>query len=351
MAAPFDARRLAVTGAPVPVESGVMMDPSNGAVDLAVSNDGTLAYTAGRPLRFERRLVWFDRQGRSGPLTTEVGGYQGIDASPDGSALLVDLDAANANVWKLDLDRQTMVRLTLKWSNNQAIWTPDGAQMVYTSARGGVYHLWRERIDGVGEPEKLASSPWPMFPHDVSPDGSILVYTIAKELQPDLWTLSLNGTGAPSAWSDTRYVEDNAAFSPDGRWLAYQSAESGRPEIYAAPFPGPGAKTRVSRAGGFQPVWSRDGSELFFLEGTTEQEASRMKAAKVDADGGRLSVSAPVTLFDLPTVGSYVASTAGKGFDVLPDGRFVVILTPPPAVDPETVVVIRNGSPPAAPAR
>ena len=65
----------------------------------------------------------------------------------------------------------------------------------------------------------------------------------------------------------TRFYERGAVFSPDGRWLAFVTDESGRAEVYIQPFPGPGAKVPMSNNGGLQPMWSRDGRELFYREG------------------------------------------------------------------------------------
>ena len=56
-------------------------------------------------------------------------------------------------------------------------------------------------------------------------------------------------------------------FSPDGHWLAYQSDESGQQEIYVRPFPGPGGKVPISTEGGVEPVWARNGRELFYRNG------------------------------------------------------------------------------------
>ncbi|GAI98958.1 unnamed protein product, partial [marine sediment metagenome] len=56
-------------------------------------------------------------------------------------------------------------------------------------------------------------------------------------------------------------------WSPDGHWIAYASDESGRWEVYVEQYPGSGVKTMISTEGGFQPVWSRDGKELFYRSG------------------------------------------------------------------------------------
>ena len=59
--------------------------------------------------------------------------------------------------------------------------------------------------------------------------------------------------------------EVHPAVSPDGRWLAYASDESGTSEIYVRPFPdAASARWQVSTAGGFSPVWSHSGKELFY---------------------------------------------------------------------------------------
>ena len=63
------------------------------------------------------------------------------------------------------------------------------------------------------------------------------------------------------------YTEDTARVSPDGRWLAYRSDRSGRFEVWVQPLTG-GAPARVSSNGGGQPVWSGNGRELFYREGT-----------------------------------------------------------------------------------
>ena len=63
------------------------------------------------------------------------------------------------------------------------------------------------------------------------------------------------------------FIERNAELSPNGRWMAYQSNESGAFEIYVRPFPNVEAdQVQVSNNGGGIPLWSPDGSELFYLQ-------------------------------------------------------------------------------------
>ncbi len=59
--------------------------------------------------------------------------------------------------------------------------------------------------------------------------------------------------------------ERSPTFSPNGRWLAYTSNASGQDEIYVYAFPDTsGGHWQISRGGGTEPLWSRDGRELFY---------------------------------------------------------------------------------------
>jgi hypothetical protein len=72
-------------------------------------------------------------------------------------------------------------------------------------------------------------------------------------------------TGQVTPLFHTAAFEVQPRFSPDGRWIAYASDKRGRWEVFVEPFPPSGTRSQVSNDGGSQPVWRRDGTELFFL--------------------------------------------------------------------------------------
>ena len=107
MAASFDPETLETSGRSVKVVDGVMTSPLTGGADFAVGAGGTLAYFAGDEVADPRHLVWVDRAGNSELITEDELPYQSARCAPDGRSLILDIDAANANVWLLELDRHT----------------------------------------------------------------------------------------------------------------------------------------------------------------------------------------------------------------------------------------------------
>jgi Tol biopolymer transport system component len=77
--------------------------------------------------------------------------------------------------------------------------------------------------------------------------------------------MPLTGERRPQLLLQSEFDKDEPHVSPDGRWIAYNSYETGRWEVYVAAFPGFGDKRQVSRSGGGQALWRKDGRELFYL--------------------------------------------------------------------------------------
>jgi Tol biopolymer transport system component len=107
-------------------------------------------------------------------------------------------------------------------------------------------------------------------------------------------------------------------LSPDGRWLAYVSQESGAPEVYVRPFPNTGdARYAVSVGGGQEPLWRRDGKELFYRTARGD-----MYAVSV-APGAAFVRGTPTLLFTNPSLST---DNYHRAYDVSPDGtRFLMI--------------------------
>ena len=124
------------------------------------------------------------------------------------------------------------------------------------------------------------------------------------------------------------------ALSPDGRWLAYSSHETGKEEVFVVPFPKPrAAKWSVSPDGGAEPVWSHDGSELFYrdLRGTMHVVAG--------ADVADFSVGRTTEMFDGR---GFVVSGLHPMYAVSLDDRRLLMVRRTTEPDPGELIVVEN---------
>jgi serine/threonine protein kinase/Tol biopolymer transport system component len=330
MAQPFDERRLELSGEAAPLVEG----PISGFYDyglFSTSTNGTLMYWS--PGGVQRQLTWFDAQG--GVLSTvgEPGPYGDLALSPDGSRAFLsktqELEEGVAALWLVDMSRGTSTRFELDRSayNQSVIWSPDGRQIIFGSARTGqMMDLYQKPIAGSAEPEALVkSSDW-KTPLGWSPDGrSVLFASQGDKTRGDVWVLPLGQHRAPVPLLQTTFDERDAEFSPDGRWIAYVSNESGRDEVYVrafssdasgAPLPDSGNKSIVSGEGGAWPKWKRDGTELYYVD-----LAGKLMAATVSTRP-MFQAGVPRLLFQPPS------GSADVRWSPSPDGKRFLFLVP-----------------------
>ncbi len=317
VAQPFSLRRLEVTGQAIPLAEGLFQGPFRRFAPFSASA-GVLTYRAGSMQR--TRLVKVDRNGNILGVIGAPARYLTPAFSPDGKYLAIDVldaDAETTDIWVFDLVRDTSSRFTFgSGFNGYPLWTPDGRRIVYASERGGV---WSLRQRSLAEPPRtspaddqiMLESETPIFPQGWSRDGQSLVYVDRnKSTGNDIWLLSLP-QNRKTPLLRTPYDEVEAQISPDGRWMVYSSDESGRIEVYVRPFRSTGAKWRISKDGGCQPRWRRDGMELFY------RNIQHILSAPINEDPP-FEPSVGRTLFQTPT--GRTARLAWD-YDVAPDGR------------------------------
>jgi serine/threonine-protein kinase len=311
-AVPFDADRLEVTGSPTPVLEGVHVGAN--LASFALGGDGSLVYVAGTAATPSRKLVSVDRQGVERPLAETLRVYDDPRLSPDGRRLAVQI---GGDLWVLELARGTLTRLTFAEHSTRPIWSPDGARIIFASNRvGGTFNIFSKAADGSGTAEQLTAGAW-RVPTSVTPDGKIIVFRQNNDTTGlDIGMVRLEGERKSEMLLQTPFHEHTGMLSPNGRWLAYVSDESGPEEIFVSPFPR-GGKVQISTEGGTEPMWSRDGKELFYRSG------AKMMAVPISTEDG-IAPGKPTLLFE----GRFEGGTRafpGSNYDVTPDGRFVMI--------------------------
>jgi serine/threonine-protein kinase len=340
LAAPFDLRRMQVTGPAVPVLGNVRMSfGGTGAGQFSFSAEGQLVYVPGYARAVETSLVWVDRRGNVQPATAErsayvvgPGGSGGVGILPDGrSAILAIQGSTTQDLWRIDFLRGARTRLTFEKDNNFPVLSPDGGRVAFSSNRLGRYNLFVASTTG-GPAERLTTGGIWQRPTGWSPDGRQLVFSQqSAKTWWDIWVVPLAGDRTPRPLVVTDFFEGGAVFSPDGRWLGYGSSESGRPEVYVRPYSGSDRKWQVSTDGGMNPVWARNGRELFYMN------HGRLMAVSVDAQR-EFRAGQPQVLFSARYREGSVFGPAP--YDVTPDGqRFLMLLADQDSPDPQIVYV------------
>jgi Tol biopolymer transport system component len=341
LAVPFDPARQQILGAAVPVIDGVRraLNGTSGATQYDLSASGSLIYISGPaegPGR-QRVLVTGDRAGNLTPLDAAPGSYERVRTSPDGARLVMDSDdGKEANVWIYErTGKNAPQRLTFGSRNRFPIWSPDGQQVAFQSDREGDRAIWMQRVDGPGlerltTPEKGDEH----IPESWSKNGNLSFQVVKASSGPEvpsrsLSVLSLRERVAKPFGMVVSFGNIGSTFSPDGRWIAYHSSSregalAANSGVFVQPFPATGLIRQAPKVGrDFQPMWSPDGRELFYVP---IAGAGGQVAAVPVVERSGLTFGEPRILPGAIVGGRQL--NFPRGFDMLPDGRFVGLVSP-----------------------
>jgi eukaryotic-like serine/threonine-protein kinase len=299
MAQSFDPRAIELSGEPRLVTPNLGINPITGQSLMSTSRDGALVYVESLP-RSQMTLV--DRTGNQVALVGPPGYRQVFCVTGDDARVVfdeVDLSTRNADVWTLDLngDRSARgVRLTFDPALDFFPVCPAdrNGEVVFTSLRESLARLFRVPINEPGKDQTLLAASI-RVPEHRSNDGRWLLYrTIGNSTGWDIWALSIASPDQAVEVAASAAEERDARMSPDGRWIAYASSERGVAEVMVQPFPKRGStKWQVSDGGGYQPQWSRDGRELFYLRGD-----KKLMVVNVAVKGESFATGPSTPLFD-----------------------------------------------------
>lgn len=333
-AAPFDEASLELTGESVEMATGLSVR-AVGAVDFAVSRSGRMAYVTGAPSPRYGELRWVDRRGNVESIDPDwADNFRSLSLSPDDSQLAVtvllsDFGGQSQIVVK-PLPRGPRVLLTPPTNRNAGpVWSPDGQSVLFQTNREGTNDIYARRADASSPAGPILTGSSDYRSARYSPDGAWFLYLEGEELYA-------RRTGAEAVALGVYPAQgDPGSISPDGRWLAYTEAapeDPGDVDVFVVPFPNTtGFRSRISTGGGFSPIWSHSGRELFYK--TRDRE---LVAVQVQTDPS-FSAGAREVLFTVDD--GYIWGGPGMYDVTTDDERFVMIGMRTDGLGSELIVV------------
>jgi serine/threonine-protein kinase len=336
----FDPSSGSIAGKESLVRSGVQVtNLGYGNVPYAISSEGSLVMLPEAESFLPMlQFVWVARNGAVESIDVPKGMYSWPRVSPDGGRLVVEKREellGNSDLWVHEFNRPaSLSRITSDAGvDGSPLWMPGGEQIIFGSSRLGQYNMFQMRADGAGDPSRLLASPTLQAPSALSPDGSTIVFSELNEATGfDIGTLRLDTTKRANALVQTGFHEGTASISPNGRWIIYGSSDGG--QIYLRPYPNVAdGKWQVSTQGGSEPLWSLDGTEIFYRTG------SHMMSVRV-ATTPEVKLESPQILF----ADAYRRSPDGsRQYDLeYPEGKRFLMLKPAPRDDSTRLVYVHN---------
>lgn len=289
------------------------------------------------------------------PLTPQPTGQFQPVFSPDGRwiAYVTWSDSAGGHVWKVPAVGGTPQQLTRHAGFYlHPAWSPDGSRLAFLREDpAGFRNVWSRNtgqlhwISADGGEANLVTS----APSDnrltFSADGSRITFVASVGAAPGaaggaptqtarLTSVRLDGTDR-RAIANISGEAYEVVPSPDGRWVAYSIRE----DVYVAALPlvpdaptigetsGPGPVRRVTRDGGIDLHWERDGRTLAWNFGDqfARVNVAQLLAAPAPAGNDTAAARPPTLTPDTTTVRLSVPRAAPTGTVVLRGGTVITM--------------------------
>jgi serine/threonine-protein kinase len=348
LVAPFDLRGFEITGQAVPAAANIAQALNFGnatyetaAGQFSISASGSLVYATGGILPDRQNsLVWVDHRGKAEPIASFRAPFFAPRLSPDGQRITYGILGLERCDWLYDLNRGTATKLTSEGMAGAPAWSPDGRTLAFGWLKTGVRNIYLRAVHGSSPMERLTQSDYNQYAGSWSPDGQTLAFVQEghPETGSDILLLDIRERRV-RPYLNSRFFEGYPEFSPDGRWIAFASDESGRREVYVQAFPTGGGKCQISNEGGVEPLWARDGKQVFYRWAPEGSNGPVAQVWAVDVQtGSGFSASKPRLVFEQAGFGG---GTPIRCWDISPDSeRFLMVKLEERKAQPLTEMVL-----------
>ena len=195
------------------------------------------------------------------------------------------------------------------------MWSPEGDFIVFLAQGNGSDMLFRQRADGYIQPSFVVDG---RAPEGWYKGGKLVFITRKGDHDYGISMLDLGSKKLTRLVDIEGSDQHSSRLSPDGKWIAYSSNETGRQEVWVEPLPQTGKRIQLTKEGGRHPMWSPDGTKIYFDQG------GRMYRLDLTATADSVQAGAPSPL---PITG-FQQGDLRRQFDLMPDGKAFLMLFP-----------------------
>jgi serine/threonine-protein kinase len=334
-AIPFSTRKRTATGEKRLLAGDAHVD-STGAVDVAASASGTLVFgqrVGARTLSSSRvSLAVVDRTGAVKLRGAQIGDFYSPRVSPDGARIALSAREAGGrfDVWYFEPSTGQLIPVTRNGLSHFPEWI-DARRLAYrVNVNAGHYESmpWDHSAPATVYLTPARAGQGTIYDLSLGPSNGYLATMRNRRLggaglHQDIWIAPMAHPDEQREVVSTNASELSPRISPNGKWLAYTSNESGGFQVWVQQVPGPGTRVPVSVEHGIEPVWSRDGKQLYYIS------HDLILAAHIDESSG-FRVTKQDTLFSFSKNGFVIHAPPARGpslgsYDVFANGDVVVL--------------------------
>ena len=226
------------------------------------------------------------------PMLVATPARAGVSEGPGTIVFTGTEGGGKTHIYVVNGDGSGLMRLTaLKYSDQDARWSPSGRSIVFSSNRSGFWDIWMKNLT-TGKVVQLTKAHLDDSQPVWSPDGTTIAFIRTSGGVGDLWTVDL-ATRQVQQVSHENAVDADPAWSADSQWIAYDSSQFAITKPYyinvfthtrsqityatgnywdPAPSPDNDSLLLVSDRAGGRAIWTMDvtlGSFTQLTDGTT----------------------------------------------------------------------------------
>jgi eukaryotic-like serine/threonine-protein kinase len=224
-------------------------------------------------------------------LTYSNVGIGGLTWTPEGAHLIYSsARGGTLGLWKISVAGGEAEQLPVGGENaSSPALSRDGRRLAYVQGSGGNTSIWRFKVprapDRAEPPTKLIASTEGDLSQQFSPDGKRIVFASSRStgLCCDIWVSDSDGSNPVQLTHFGGAMAGTPRWSPDGRQIVFDCDAGANEHIYVVSVDGgPPRRLTSEKSEETTPSWSRDGRWIYFASDRTGD----LQVWKMPAEGG-----------------------------------------------------------------